>query len=267
MAISTFSSYINKILSPYQIITSFKGGISQGNRLNSLWLATPNAGLTPALAETCSNLTTGSLGQNNSNGIQRISRANIYGGLGCQMILCDRLVHMGGLDGTSTGSQVVNTVTLPRYTNGVGVSIAVEVYTSIGGTATTISASYTNEQGQAGRFTPASVFGGTGFGSNSHAVIILPLAQGDVGVKSVESVTVAASTGIVGNFGIVLFKPLFNMAGLIGDDGQMQIFDSILGGCGNMPQILNQACLYQIIRPGINSSPNPIIEMTFIEEW
>jgi hypothetical protein len=43
---------------------------------------------------------------------------------------------------------------------------------------------------------------------------IMPLQAGDRGVKSVESLTLSASTGTAGNFGLTLFRPIMTFPGV-----------------------------------------------------
>jgi hypothetical protein len=121
-------------------------------------------------------------------------------------LIIDRLVHQGGLVGNTTGVQTTNlpTAALTRYTSGVGVQMAFEVYTSWGAGSTTVSVSYTNSAGtpgQIGTYAHVGALGVKGF-------VMIPLAAGDLGVKSVESVTLSGALGTAGNMGIVLFKPL-----------------------------------------------------------
>ena len=60
------------------------------------------------------------------------------------LVLYDRLLHIGGLNATTTAAQTVGG-SLSRYTGGAGNQIWVEIYTQIGTTATTITANYTNQ--------------------------------------------------------------------------------------------------------------------------
>jgi hypothetical protein len=158
-------------------------------------------------------------------------------------MLADRLSHQGGLSGTVTTAQTTNlpTAALTRYTTGVGVIAALDVYTQIGTTATTVNASYTNQDGTAAVASQATPFGATGFREASRS-IILPLAQGDTGVRSVESVTVLATTGTAGNFGVTLYRPLLLFP--IGGLNQWYDINPLLGGGSNMPEVLDDACLY-----------------------
>lgn len=128
----------------------------------------------------------------------------------CTLLLYDRLLHISGLSGTSTSAQNVQSgsgVVLTRNTGGVGNQIWVEIYTAIGTTATTITASYTNQAGTAGRTTVATAFGGSAL-NNAQRMINLPLQAGDTGVQSVQTVTLAASTLTAGDFGVTIVRPL-----------------------------------------------------------
>lgn len=123
------------------------------------------------------------------------------------LLVYDRLMQMGGLDGTVTTAQTITGGTTSRYTGGDGNELFVEIYTALGATPTTIIASYTNEAGTASRTSVATAIGGTGW-NEQHRMIQLPLQAGDKGVRSVQSVTLAASTGTAGNFGVTIVHPL-----------------------------------------------------------
>ena len=169
----------------------------------------------------------------------------------------DRLSQMGGLSAIVTTAQTVNTAALTRHTSGVGVYAAAEIYTVIGTTVTTITMTYTNSDGVGSRVSPAITFGGAGFGAGAGGVlrfIIFPLQDGDKGVRSVQSVTVAASTGLAGNFGITLFKPLgvFSTPQLA--DKPNNILSS---GVINIPQINPTACI-SLLATTNNASPNNV---------
>lgn len=125
------------------------------------------------------------------------------------VLLYDRLLHIGDLSGTVVTAQTVAGA-LTRNTGGEGNMIFVEVYTAVGTTARTITASYTNQAGTAGRTTRAVTFGGTAgtLGNDANLFIPLPLQAGDSGVQAVASVTISATTGTAGNFGVVVAKPV-----------------------------------------------------------
>lgn len=152
------------------------------------------------------------------------------------LFVADRLVHTSGLSGVLTSAQPVNTVALPaRATGGVGVQIALEVYTNTGGNARTFTVSYTNTLG-----TPGRTVSVTGLMNGAGRMLMLPLAAGDLGVLSVESVTLDASTGTAGDFGVTLFKPIAPFPGGTGGGvaSNASTFDT------SVMRIDNDACLW-----------------------
>lgn len=160
--------------------------------------------------------------------------------------LIDRLSHMGGLTAnplTPPVTLTVNTAALTRYTTGVGVYAAIDVYQAVGNTLTTITMEYTNSDGVGSRVSPAVQFGGTGYGGGTGGAprfLIMPLQDGDKGVRSVQSVTLAAATGTNGNFGVTLFK----MLGVVATQGSQDTPLNLLsGGVVNIAQIEPTACI------------------------
>lgn len=133
-----------------------------------------------------------------------LDHCSMVGGTSLNLFVADRLVHTSGLSGTVTTAQTVNTVALPsRASTGVGVQVALEPYTNLGGTSVTYTVSYTNTESVSGRTATA-----TGVMNGIGKMLILPLASGDLGVLSVQTVTLSATTGTAGNFGVTLFKPI-----------------------------------------------------------
>lgn len=170
-------------------------------------------------------------------------------------ILYDRLSHMGGLDGTATTAQTTNlpTAALTRYTDGVGVGIFLETFASIGNTGTTIQLSYTNQAGVAGQLTPPMLFGGTAAGGSNSSILPVALADGDTGCRSVESVTIAATTGVVGNFGVVLMKRLGLLPPDTGSMVERQAYRQMFFG-GGIVEILPDACLTVVFNQGSSTT-------------
>jgi hypothetical protein len=245
VAVADFTAYKAAILAPNQRIRIQKQPIAAvSGRYDSLWTATPNAGAAPGGNAACTSATTGALGQQDGSTSLWLGYMQSGRERAGALIVVDRLVHQDGLSGTVATAQTTNlpTAALTRYTSGVGVLAALEIYTGIGVTATTFTASYTNSAGVAGRTSPAYTVGGGNFNTTGR-FIIMPMQAGDVGVKSVESVTLALSTGTAGNFGVTLFKPLgfFGYPFPFGENPVYQ--DGLLSGGGMIPQVQNGACL------------------------
>lgn len=132
------------------------------------------------------------------------------------LMLCDMLLYYPTIeDGNTDPQAMTNSVTLPRYTDGVGVQMmAVTISSRTGGQQ--FSVTYTNSDGVAGRVTPlvtqntAAAPGTITTASTATAAgtpgPFIPLQDDDKGVRLVESVTMAGPD--TGFFAIVLVKPI-----------------------------------------------------------
>jgi hypothetical protein len=221
MSVSTYAALLQKLGAPTQRIRYVRNGSApnfggSNSPLVSQWPtanAWPTAGAAPTTAVVPDRSTSGSMGQFNKAGSEQrmwLERYDLpYNNIQASgmYLLVDRLAHNGGLDATVTTAQSNGSwPALTRFTTGAGVWAAIEIYTQVGATTTTISGSYTNSAGTSGR-----TFQAVGFGSSDiHLGSLFPLSlqQGDVGVQAVASVTVLATTGTAGNFGVTLFKTL-----------------------------------------------------------
>lgn len=212
----------------------------------SLWqyAGVPGVGGTnPSTVATCTKATSGAVPFTNPTGGRQLWMQSFGVTLNTQggVLLYDRLLQIGGLSGTTTTAQNVQSgsgVSLSRYTSGQGNQIGVEIFTQVGATATTITASYTNQDGTASRTTVAVAFGGTG-SREAQRIIWLPLADGDTGVRSVETVTVLATTGTAGNFGVFIAHPLVQTG--LGSDGAALI--DLLTGIPESVEVVTDAAL------------------------
>jgi hypothetical protein len=256
MAITDFDDFVTRLsASPQFLSINITPTSLVTARFHDLWTISSPVGVAPTTSVVPTNTTTGSLEQvNGGSGALTIMSANFRLRNPGTFILADRLVHSGGLSGTSTSAQTTNlpTTALTRYTSGQGVMIGLSIYSQIGSSTTSVSASYTNQAGTSGRTTPSVEFGGTGF-REANRLILLPLQAGDTGVRAVASVTVAANTGSAGNFGVVLFRPL--AAIVVGDAANVQGADFMNGSLlGGFPEIVDDACLFCIMHSISTSS-------------
>lgn len=258
-AFTNFAAYRAASDGPIRIEQIVKTGTTgTAGRWFSAWVHTPLAGVAPTTAVVPTNSTVGSIGQADADSEQlyvvSAALSTTSGPLADGVVLlCDRLSHQAGLSGIVTTAQTTNlpTAALTRYTSGVGVFAALDIYTQIGATGTTVTASYTNQAGTAARTSTAIVFGGTA-SREANRSIILPKQVNDTGVRSVESVTVLATTGTAGNFGVTLFRPL--MAFVL--DRVSDTFNLLDGKMsGGLPEIVDGACLYWLLLSTSGSAP------------
>lgn len=254
MAIATYDDLLTRQLSPRERITqSWRANSTvAAGRLQSLWTFAPFAGVAPTTAAVPARNIAGAVGQENGGAnalrLPAIDVASAWGAGPNILMLCDRLSHQGGLSGTVTSAQTTNlpTAALTRYTSGVGVMCMLEIYTTIGATATTVATSYTDQGGTTGQVSPLTLFGGNGWRDAGRGILI-PCAVGDTGFRAVASVTVTVSTGTAGNFGVTLFKPLLYLPIPV---GQAYLASPPLGTLGGgLPEILDDACLFWIVMP------------------
>jgi len=127
------------------------------------------------------------------------------------ILLVDLLVAAANINANTTSAQTVNTAALTRHTSGEGVMMILCVTTALGATASNITISYTNQTGTSGRSTGAIAMTASAAVNRLQPVVALapfiPLQAGDIGVRSVETVTFSAAMG-AGVLDIYLFKPL-----------------------------------------------------------
>lgn len=157
--------------------------------------STPGAGITP-IADVTANVT----------GYRKLPSAGSY-----------------TFSGTFSTSAAWIAVAVAYYISGPigdGVWLAIENHVNQSfGVSPAVQASYTNEQGVAGRTTVAATMASTQQGESQ----ILALAAGDSGVRSVESVTLATADSTAGNFGITLLKPVLWLQ--LGDEASSRGID------------------------------------------
>lgn len=131
-------------------------------------------------------------------------------------LLADVLVAAGNISATVTTSQTVNTTALTRYTTGAGVQLIFEVTTALGAVAANLTTTYTNQAGTASQSTGAQAMTTSAIAQRLQPGAIVPftpLATGDYGVQSVQSVLFSGSM-TSGAIALELYFPLTFVPGL-----------------------------------------------------
>lgn len=248
MALTDYDEYVAKLKQNRAADFQMSAAFGAANRLcfaSRVFLPAPAIPTTSIALDKTSDH---SIGPMPSVGSGRLTimgaRLNPSGIGGQAVILVDMLNVSGGLSGIVTTAQTTNlpTAALTRFTSGEGVMAGLTMWTQVGTTATTVTISYTNQSGTPGQISTATVFGGSG-SREAGRMIPIPLAAGDTGVRSVESVTLAATTGTAGNFGVCLFKPLAIMA--MNDWQGAHAIDAVSSGgfVGALAEVHPDACL------------------------
>lgn len=256
MAIATYADFKDRMgqLTPMHFAKINLAATVAINRFYDAWLLTAGAGATPSTAVALDSTVAGAVNEFTrckTDSILARSSVNSSSSFS-NVMLIDRLSHQGGLSATVTTEQTTNlpTAALTRYTSGAGVMIALSLYATIGSTTATATVRYTNQAGTANQNSKAVLI--TAAGTTTGRFIIVPLADGDTGVRSVQGVTLSGSTGTAGNFGVVLFKPLAylnpSFAGL--EAYGTNNFNALLGGGCQFETIDPAACLSLLVNAG-----------------
>ena len=128
----------------------------------------------------------------------------------------------------------------------------------------TVTAKYTNQAGTANQVTQAAAFGA---GCESiRQIIELPLASGDYGVRSVESITLSATSGTAGNVGVTLAKPLAIFPVMSGSTPEGTMFDSLTQMGGYFPNMSTACPFFIYTTPFSSTAPAFDFSMEFCEE-
>jgi len=179
----------------------------------SLWYATgfPAAGVSPAVTPgTAYDDTAGGIlfQPDQSPLIKHLLSWGAHSSVQASYLLYDRLVGVAGVALAAPGNQTIESVALPRYTDGIGVCAALEISTPSTAAGTFSLNSYTNEhdaESAGPSFSlPAAV-------TVLRAWIPVPLKAGDHGIKHASTINMSVvATAAVCTF--VLYKPLAVLA-------------------------------------------------------
>lgn len=184
---------------------------------------------------------------------QITTRSTSATSLPINMMLLDYLMFYSFIDEGITDEQLlINSVSLPRYTDGNGVQVmAVSLASRTGGKQFIIN--YTNSNGVSGRISKPVIQNAITINgnivtsspaSNLTSGMFIPLQDGDTGVRSIESVTMLG--GDVGLFALVLVKPLVQIT--VRELTTVYEKDFLLLG-GIIPKIEDDAFLGFITQP------------------
>lgn len=199
---------------------------------HSLWRATgqPGQGAIPAAAANCNQSTTGCLTFN-----QQTAPATSYlayleaasSNSAMTLEVHDRLRHMGGLNGTLTTAQTVgmdlNGVTADNMVERIGdsnysdVQWWLEWYADTGATAVPATVGVTYNDGTTGNLTAFSLAATRRASFMQSLNGLIPAGVTGKSIRAVNTVTLSATTGTAGSFGVTatrlrgtLFMPIAN---------------------------------------------------------
>ena len=199
---------------------------------HSLWRATgqPGQGAIPTAAANCNQSTTGGMkfSQQTAPAKSYLAYLEATSSISAStMEVHDRLMHMGGLNGTLTTAQTAgldfNGVTADNMAERIGdadysdIQWWLEWYTDTGATVTTATVAVTYNDGTTGNLTGVSLAATRRASFMQPLNGLIPAAAAGKFIRAVNTVTLSASTGTVGNFGVTatrlrgsLFMPIAN---------------------------------------------------------
>lgn len=177
------------------------------------------------------------------------------------LMLVDMQGYYPGISTNSGSAQTLLGSPTLRYTNGEGVRAYFVQVTSSGATAHNIAISYTDQGGTASNTLPVTVactasaitphITHSGTASNNYGPF-LPLASGDTGIQSVQTITFSAASGS-GTGALVLAKPLLTLPLTTVSIAAER---DLLNQLPSLPQIKDGACLTWLLFTGAAVAAN-----------
>ena len=219
MTITTLDGMFNALANKSSRLVIDKASIANAvaGQFHSLWRATgqPGQGAIPTAVANCNNALTGAF-----NFTQQTSPATSY--LGYLETVCsnssvtmewhDRLIHMGGLNGTLATAQTVgidfNGVTADNMVARIGdtnysdILWFLEWYADTGATVVNATVAVTYNDGTTGNLTAVSLAATRRASFMQPLNGLIPAAAAGKYIRGIVSVTLSVSTGTAGNFGV-----------------------------------------------------------------
>jgi hypothetical protein len=247
------------------VINKASPGNTGAGVFQSYWKSTgqPGVGVTPTTVATCNHTTVGAIGFT-----QQIDPSKSYIGLfeyatsvaGQTVEIHDRIAHMGGLNATLTTAQTVNLdLNTLLGTDNIAARIGdsnysdvlfnLEWYANSGGTAVNATVNVTFNDGTTGNLGTLALIATRTTGVMYQLNGLIQAANAGKYIRGVNTVTLSASTGAAGNFGVTVtryrcggFAPAAN-ARYSQDWAQL-----------GLPEVLNSSCLFPVQLPSAASN-------------
>lgn len=192
-----------------------------------------------------------------------LARLTAVANSGGMAYLCDRLWHNGNIVANSGSAQNIVSPSWPTRdadgtSNGKGVFLGLEVSGAMGANVPTIAVSYTNSTGAAGR-------AGAHIDAPTASAIVasfyrIGVQGGDMGVRSVESLTFGGTPWASGTCNLVAYRILAALE--LSANGMPNAIDPITGG---LPQLYNGTCPFWIMLQ--NGGTALQLHGTYTETW
>lgn len=253
MTITTRDQLIDALANNSTRLVMDKASIANtvAGQIHSLWRATgvPAQGAIPGAAAVCTQALAGAFGFNNVTApvINYLAQFRLTTGNATTSIeVHDRLAHMGGLSGTVTTAQTVNvdvsgaTNNLPERigdANFSDVQWFLEWYTDTGATSVTYTCAVTYDDNSTGNVVMS-------VGTTVRASRMAPIMPAVAGrfIKSIQSVTLSATTGAAGSFGVTATRVRAGMASDVANKTEALDWAKL-----GLPDVPNSSCLFLVM--------------------
>ncbi len=257
MAITTGDQLLDALGNNSSRIIFDKASIANtvAGQYHSLWRATgqPAQGGIPAAAARCTHLTVGAVGftQQTAPAKSYLSWASVNcSNTAPGLEIHDRLMHMGGLNGTLATAQ---TVALDLFANLASdnldarkgdanfsdVNWWLEWYTDTGATGVNATVNVTYNDGSSGNLTVIAL------GATRRASFMVSLnafnPTNGLFIRGVNTVTLSATTGTAGSFGVTATRHRTSFPMVLANKTENMDW-AMLG----QPEIFNSSCLFMI---------------------
>lgn len=269
MAITSIDGLIDALANRSQSVVVNKASMPNtvAGLFYSMWRAAgiPGAAAIPTSAAICDDTTPGAIviddAATDQNYVARMFAVSSI--VATDLQIHDRLVHMGGLNGTLTTAQNTN-INLTSTASNLALRIGqadwrdcqwwVEWYVDTGATARNLTVNVTYEDDTTGSIVIALT-------ATMRAGRLMPIFP-EVGhsIKSVNSVQLNGTTGAVGNFGITATRHRTGLSLTTANSGSIADW-SMLG----LPRLADDVCLQPIIIAGGTTSGTLYGTMKVIE--
>lgn len=260
MTIDTRDALISALANDHDKVLWDKASIASmvSGQMASLWRATglPTQGAIPGAAAYCTSALVGAVAYTNQTapmvgyiGWHTLTTGNANSNLEIH----DRLAHMGGLNGTLLTAQTVG-IDLSTINAGGAVPAGrlgaadysdvtwwLEWYTATGATASNATVNVTYSDGSTGNLAAIAV-GGTAMAASRVLKLMSAHASG-LDIRGVNTVTLSASTGTAGSFGVTASRHRTIMA----TGGTANVPATYDWAQLGLPKIQNDACLYGLM--------------------
>lgn len=252
MAITTRDQLLDALANNSTRVVIDKASLANAaaGQIFSLWQSAgvPGAGATPTTAAIPTHATTGAIGfaQQTAPATSYLAWLRAITSNANQTIeVHDRVAHMGGLSGTVITAQnaTIDVLTLALAADRRGDSNYsdlqwwIEVYSPLGSTGVNATANVTYDNGSTGNLAVVAL------GATPRAGRMYPLVSAVAGrfIRGVNTITLSATTGTAGNFGVTCTRSRTSIDVDVANKGATVDWAQL-----GLPEIPNNSCLMLI---------------------